>query len=111
MPDGQILLIVNGHVESDDGNILRTMLVRIGEVTLHLDRLETQTASRRFVEAQELAAFRADVEALQTQLSDWLMMRDFVVVKQADIDAMAAAIRHEATRISGMLPDDPPQGD
>ncbi len=109
MPDGQILLIVNGTVESDDGNILRTMLVRIGEVTTHLDRLETQTASRRFVEAQELAALRADLEALRTQLSDWLLMKDVVVVKQTEVEALAAAIRQQATRVSGMVPDAPTQ--
>jgi hypothetical protein len=104
MPDGQILLIVNGTVESDDGGVIRAMLVRLTEVTTHLDRLETQTASRRFVEAQELAALRADLTAMSTQLADMLMMKDVVVVEQAAIQEVADAIRQETTRIRGMVP-------
>jgi hypothetical protein len=80
------------------------MLVRLTEVTTHLDRLETQTASRRFVEAQELAALRADLEAMATQLADMLMMRDVVVVEKVAIEGLADDIRQQTTRIRGMVP-------
>lgn len=102
----QIILIVDGIVVRDDGDVIRLMMVRIAQSTDHLDRMETQVASRRQVEDTELAALRADLERMKTDLQHMLTVPQRPTVDPAAVTALAEDIRSNTERIRTMVPDD-----
>jgi uncharacterized membrane protein YccC len=101
----QIILIVNGEVMRDDGDVIRHMLERITQSTDHLDRMETQVASRRQVEDTELAAQRADLENLKTQLHNMLTLPNLVTVERAQLAALGQQLDENTQRIQSIVPD------
>jgi N-acetylglutamate synthase/N-acetylornithine aminotransferase len=104
----QIILIVDGVVMRDDGDVIRHMVVRIQRSADHLDLLATQVASRRFVEDTELAALRTDLASLQAELAAMLRMDGEVVVPSAEVEALMARVEANTVRVSELVPDEPP---
>jgi hypothetical protein len=104
----EIILIVDGLVMRDDGDVIRHMVLRITQSSEHLDRFEALVANRRQTEDTEIAALRSDIAAMQTQLQAMLAMEDAakVVVDRATLAAVTADIQTNTARIRGMVPDD-----
>lgn len=103
---GEIILIVDKVVIRDDGDVIRRMVVRIAQSTDHLDRMETQVASRRQVEDTELAALRADLESMKQDLNNMLTVSATVAVERAAITALAGDMRDTAQQIRNLTSDE-----
>jgi hypothetical protein len=102
----QIILIVNGEVMRDDGDVIRGMVTEISLFKNHLDRIVTQVASRRDVEDREIAALRQQLDALTMKLEAMLLMRNLTLVDPAAVSALAQDIRENTQRIRDMVPDE-----
>jgi len=101
---GQIVLIVNGVVERDDGDVIKKMRLEMTQFIQHLNRTESHVADIVSAVQADLAGLHGALTMLTDTLDGLLNMTGQVVVDPAKVSALAAQVRENTARIRNLTP-------